>query len=281
MQRVEPRSALVVGSISRDFIAGEAHPLPGGVVFHAGCALARLGAQVRVITRVGAADAPALVGPLDAEQVETLALDSRETTTYRLDYRGAVDAHELLAASDPIRTEDIPEAWRHADLVQLGPLHREDLDPEVPALFGGLVGLDVQGLVRVAGERGTRVAPELERYLGNVSVLKASEHELPVLLDGENAEAFRRRHAIPELLVTRGARGCTVITAAGVREIPALATEGSATVGAGDVFLAAYLLLRAAQSDPFAAAREASAITASKIRHGQVPKGLPLAAQAR
>lgn len=283
MQRVQPLSALVVGSITRDFIAGEAHPLPGGVVFHAGCALARLGARVRVVTRVRAVDAPALVGPLDAEQVETLALDSRETTTYGLDYRGAVDAHELLAASDPIRAEDIPEAWRRADLVHLGPLHRDDLDPDVPAVFEGLVGLDVQGLVRVPGERGTQVAPprELDRYLSGVGVLKASEHELPVLLDGGDAEAFRRRHAISELLVTHGARGCTLITADGVREIPALAGAGSATVGAGDVFLAAYLLLRSAGRDPLAAAREATVITAAKIRHGQVPKGLPLGAHTR
>lgn len=249
-------------------------------MFHAGTALARLGADVRVVTRVRAADAAALIGPLDAEQIETLALDSHHTTSYGLDYRGAVDAHELLSASDPIGPSDIPAAWRSADLVHLGPLHRNDLHPDVAATLGGLVGLDVQGLVREPGPDGTRIAPcpELPRYLRNVSVLKASEHELPVLLDGGDAQAFRRRHRIPELLVTRGARGCTLLTDAGATDVPALPTEGSATVGAGDVFLAAYLLLRATRHAPLAAARKAAAITARKIRHGSVPKGLRIEA---
>ena len=278
MERSGRRSALVVGAVSRDFIAGEHRPAPGGVVFHAGSALARLDARVRAVTRVHPADREALLGPLQAEQVEILALPSRATTSYRLDYSGSVDAHELGASSDPIGPDDIPEAWRSADLVHLGPLHSADLHPEVAAVLRGFIGLDVQGLVRVADARGTRVeaSPALASFLAHVDVLKASEHELPALLGGESVESFRRRHGIAELLVTRGARGATLLTAEDEWHVPALQTAGTATVGAGDVFLAAYLLLRVSGREPLRAAREASGITALKIRHGQVPKGEPL-----
>ena len=275
MERAEPRTALVVGAVSRDFIAGHDGPVPGGVVFHAGSALARLQAQVRVVTRVRGDDASALLGPLDAEQVETLALPSRETTTYRLDYRGPVDSHELVAESDPIGPGDIPETWRRADLVHLGPLHRRDLLPEVPAVLEGFVGLDVQGLVRVAGAGGSRVSefPGLPAFLANVDVLKASDHELPALLAGDTAEAFRSRYGVPELLVTRGDRGATLFTCHGERQVPVTPTTGTEIVGAGDVFLATYLLLRVSGWEPLCSAQDAGAVTALKVRHGQVPVG--------
>ncbi len=274
----EPLSALVLGSVSRDFIAGGAGPVCGGVVFHAGCALARLGAAVRIITRVRAEHAAALLGPLDAEQIETLALPSHETTSYGLDYRGSVDVHELRAASDPLGPDDVPDDWRHADVIHLGPLHRHDLLPGVAQVLDGFIGLDVQGLVRLPGAEGTRVAPfpELASFLANVDVLKASERELPALVAGESVAQFRGRHGVPELLVTRGEHGATLITAKGEVEIAATPTAGNATVGAGDVFLAAYLLLRVEGREPLAAARQAARITALKVRHGQVPKGIPL-----
>jgi sugar/nucleoside kinase (ribokinase family) len=269
--------ALVVGAVTRDLELtheGGDGFRPGGVVLHGGLALARLGAATRIVTRVRPEDEEPLLSALRLEGVEALALPSRKTTTYANDYSGVRSRHELRAVSDPIGPADVPEGWREADVVQLGPLHPRDILPETAALLHGFRGIDVQGLVRVAGRGGTRLRPfaALARFLEHVDVVQASERELPAVLDGVSVERFVARHAVREMIVTRGARGATVLTREGATDVPACATRGTAQVGAGDVFLAAYLVLRVRGSGPLEAAAGAARIAALKITHGAVPR---------
>jgi sugar/nucleoside kinase (ribokinase family) len=271
-------SAVVVGSLSRDCDVGD-HPdrfRAGGTVFYAGCALSRLGARARVVTRLRSDDRASLLAPLLAEGVEALALDSSHTTTYVNDYSQGTDRHDLRATSDPLRAKDVPEGWRDADLIQFGPLHRRDLEPDVLGVFRGFRGIDVQGLVRVRRGGGTRVEPNpaLGDFVGQVDVVQSSESELPAVLDGESLERFVRRHGVSEMLVTRGARGASILTGKGRTDVSAPEARGTARVGAGDVFLACYLLLRVSGSGPEEAARRAASASAKKIETGQVPKDL-------
>jgi sugar/nucleoside kinase (ribokinase family) len=268
--------ALVIGAMSRDLdtTRPDEGVRPGGAVYYAGAALARLGAQVRSVTRVRPDDAAFLLAPLHAEGIESLALPSRLTTTYRNDYSGDVDVHELCATSDRIAAEDVPEAWRSADVIQLGPLHPNDLDPGLPGVLRGRIGIDVQGLVRQQGAtRALAPYPQLARLLENVDVVQGSEAELAPLLAGDSLEHFRRRYAVGEVLVTRGARGATLLVGDRRLEVPALRVEGRHPVGAGDVFLAAYLLGRAEGLAPADAASGAAEVCAAKIERGEVPKG--------
>ncbi len=147
-------TALLVGSVSLDLEEREGRTVegPGGTVHYAGLALLRLGARVRVVTRRCISD-DVLLDPLRREGAEVHALESTRTTTYRNDYLGPVDRHELLASSDTIVSSDIPPTWRDADLIQLGPLHPEDIAPNLLSLDDRLVGLDLQGLVRRPGPR--------------------------------------------------------------------------------------------------------------------------------
>ncbi len=269
----------MLGAISRDLIfrkrdAPELPETPGGVVHYAGLAFARLGAQTRVVTRAAAADQSGLLAPLRAAGVVVRCLPSACTTCYANDYSGEVDRHRLLSVSDQIRAEDVPADWRAAACVQLGPLHREDLHPDVAAECRGLRGLDVQGLVRLQTEHATRLAPhpELPRYLEHVDVLQASETELPALLDGDTLERFVRRFDVREMLITRGIRGATVIAGGHEKHVSAAPVQGGFKIGAGDVFLAAYLFLRARGGhDPVEAGQAAAAICGARIRTGEVP----------
>src|SRR5262249_38134941 len=213
-------SALVLGAVTRDVEPGGASSA-GGVVHYAGLAFAALGARTRIVTRCRPEEANALLAALQAAGVETRALPSRETTTYANDYTGTEDQHELLATSDPISPSDLPKAWRSADAIHLGPLHRRDLLPETLSILRGHVGIDLQGLARERSPAGTRLAPnaELKDYLAHVSVAKAAEEEISVLLEGMSLLEFQREHAIPEPLVTRGARGALLVTGDGIEEI--------------------------------------------------------------
>ena len=237
---------------------------------YAGIALARLGAQVRVVTRVRARDADELLAALKAEGVELHALPSRATTGYLNEYSGMSDRHTLESLSDPIRSRDLPEEWRTADLVQLGPLHRRDLHPELASGLHGLIGLDVQGFFRESPSKGAR---RLRRFLPHVQVLQVSHSDAEALLRGEAPVEFVRRWELSELILTRGPRGATLVTACGSSEIPARAVSGGDPVGAGDVFLAAYLWARVQGRAPAEAAGGAAELCAAKIELGEVPCG--------
>lgn len=270
-------SALVLGAVTRDVEPGGT-TAPGGVVHYAGLAFAALGARTRVVTRARAEDAEELLAKLRAARVETRAWPSRETTTYANDYSGSEDLHELLASSDPITPADLPEAWRRADAIHLGPLHRRDLAPETLAVLSGRVGIDLQGLVRLSSPSGTRLAPNpaLKDFLVQVSVAKAAEEEIAVLLEGRSLEEFRREFGLAELLVTRGSRGALLVTRAGVDEIAPVPARKRFPTGAGDVFLAAYLYARAMGRDPQPAGEFAARVSAAQIERGAVPPELAL-----
>jgi 1D-myo-inositol 3-kinase len=271
-------TALVLGAVTRDVDPGGA-TAPGGVVHYAGLAFAALGARTRVVTRARPEDAAELTAQLRAARVETRAWPSAETTTYANDYSGSEDLHELLAASDPITPADLPEAWRHADAIHLGPLHRRDLAPETVAVLRGRVGIDLQGLARLSSPTGTRLAPNpaLKDFLVQVAVAKAAEEEIAVLLEGRTLDEFRRAFGIAELLVTRGARGALLATRNGVEDIAAVPARKRFPTGAGDVFLAAYLYARACEREPRAAGEFAARASAAQIERGAVPGELALA----
>ena len=265
-------SALVLGAVTRDLEPGGAFR-PGGVVVHAGHALARLGVRTRIVTRVATGDAAVLLAPLHTEGVEVRALPSRATTTYRNDYSGPTDRHELRGTSDPIAPDDIPADWRHADVVQLGPLHPHDLTPATAAVVRGFRGLDVQGLVRVPGTAMLRAAAVLPEFLPHADVVQASEQELAAMLAGDTIERFLARYGVGELIVTRGARGATIVTAGRRLDVRAAPATGTARVGAGDAFLATYLLARAQGEPPAAAGGAAARVSALKVAHGDLPPG--------
>jgi sugar/nucleoside kinase (ribokinase family) len=260
---------LVVGSISRDLLITDGStPLqrPGGAVHHGGLALAALGAQVRILTRVNPDDADSLLGPLRSKGADVLALPSCCTTSYVNDYSGPVDLHDLKAVSDPIRDEDVPDHWREAEFSQLGPLHAGDILPEVAEGLQSLVGLDVQGFFREPGG-----ADALPAFMPHIDVLQVSQTDLGAMLQGEGLEQFLRRFGLEEAIVTQGARGATILTPEGRTRIPAQPVSGGDLVGSGDVFLASYLLARARGQGPTDAAQQATQVCAAKITGAKRP----------
>ena len=270
MRASKPLTALLVGSVSRDLESGRERP--GGVVHYAGLAFTQLGVVTRVVTRVALADDAELLAPLRIAGAAVRALTSRATTVCRNDYAGAVDRHELCAISDPIAVSDLPPDWLDSHVVQLGPLHRDDLHPGIAAQLGGWVGLDLQGLARERSAAGTRLAEldALPLYTRGVGVLKASEEEFAALAGPRSADRFRRDLGADELIVTRGARGATLVTRDGRLDLPAHRARRRFPTGAGDVFLAAYLLGRARGAPPADAAQRALRASAEQLEHGEV-----------
>ena len=88
-------------------------------------------------------------------------------------------------------------------------------------------------------------------------VVQSSEDDLQALLDGESLESYAARHHATEWIVTRGARGTTLISGAGRSELATEPVRGGKRVGLGDRFLAHYLFGRATGQPPDDSARAA------------------------
>lgn len=274
--RTKELRALVVGAVTwdHDLDRPDRAPAPGGVVTFAGRALARLGVRTRVVTRLAEGDHAALA-PLRDAGVEVLALPSARTTVYANRYGpGDGDNHELRERSDPIGAGDVPAAWLEAaDLVHAGPLHPEDVAPEALRGTPGVVGVDLQGVGRDQELGHSGVAAVVRAWCAVARVVQASHADVPALFDATSPRAIRAAYGIAELLITRGARGATLATADGIAEIGATRVAGGDSRGAGDTFLATYLVGRGLGASPVAAAEAAASVTAAAIARGEVPLG--------
>ena len=100
--------------------------------------------------------------------------------------------------------------------------------------------------------------------LRHVSILKLAEEEAAVLAGGTDADALAAL-GVPEIVLTRGEQGATVVTRTSADEIPALAVPAADPTGAGDAFSVAYLVSRTAGLAPVSAARRATAIVAELL----------------
>jgi sugar/nucleoside kinase (ribokinase family) len=196
------------------------------------------------------------------------------TTRFDLNYSGEFsDTRSMVLHS-------IGHAWSEADIdrleidsdwVHLAPLLRSDFSVAAVARLaarGHRVGYDGQGLVRVPqiGELtlDARYDPELLRHL---TALKLSEDETAVVASEHGLErALERLSHIPELLLTHGSRGAEVRTGRTLSHVaPDPVVADVQTTGAGDVFMIAYLIGRARDLAPTAAAAVGAGVAATML----------------
>ena len=248
---VEPATVLVVGSATIDRIVEHRRTSErlGGVVTYGGLTFQRLGVATAVVTNIARADR-ALLGILAGEGLAVHAGASPRTTRFVNESRGDLREQRMPEAAVPVTADQIRPFLPAICHVHAGPLHPDDIDPQVMALMGEskkLVSVDVQGYLRRAesGRIVPGVSAGLEGALRASHIVKADEGELGLMLDHfrESVPGFLQRFRIDEAVITRGSRGASVWTRSG--EGYHFAAEAvrrpASTVGAGDVFFAAYL----------------------------------------
>jgi sugar/nucleoside kinase (ribokinase family) len=248
----------------------------GGTATYFSLALARLGGDVAVLTRMAREDQDTLLAEEREAGVHVVCAPSPKTTEfvnrYLADDRDR-RVQRIGAVALPFTAADV--ASLEARLLHLGPLTDEDmsLDFLAAAADRGRVSLDVQGLVRRI-ERG-RVElcdwPEKEQGLARVAILKADEYEARVLTGEDDVERAARRLAEwgpEEVLVTRAADGCVVWHQGETHHVPAVETPDAVDpTGCGDTFMAGYIDARLRGQGVVSAARFGSAAAAQKLRH--------------
>lgn len=264
---------LTIGNITKDIVPGGY--VVGGTVTYASATAQRLGMHPGVITRMG----PDLVLPEIFESVELYALPSANTLTFENVYNETGRTQTVHAVADPIGVEDIPKHVRENNppIVLLGPLAGE-LDPRVAGLFpDALLGIVPQGWMRTWDETGRVFHNPLsctEDVLRLADVLVVSTEDVGHDLTVVQCYA----EAVKVMVLTRGMHGCDVYCGGRITHVrPRRALEVDPT-GAGDTFVAAFLIRYAETRDPVDAARFAN-VAASFSVEGLSYSTVPTRAQ--
>ena len=256
---------LTIGHITRDVHADGSFSLGGTVTFAAVTAY-RLGLAAALVT---CAD-NALIAELP-ERLPDIGLAARpcaETTTFANFYADGFRIQYLEARADEQVIEDVPEAWRAAPIVLLGPLAQE-MAPEFATLFprqpGRIIAATPQGWLR-RWDENRRVWPTpwlaAAQVLPALDVLILSHDDLLPFADGNRAASdamlAQWSMSVPLLVATDGRHGATLFQHGTAERFPAFAANELDPTGAGDVFAAAVLVHLHRHNDPRAAIRFAN-----------------------
>ena len=271
---------------------------PSGSMTIFALALARLGARVGLLSRVGDDD----LGRWMRERVEDAGIDTDGVASVAgqltplalasVDTAGkkSFSYYRFAGISDPLatlRATDVPDAaLRRARVFDFGeaslrsPLLRaETLMLAQRSRNLGLAVCYTPNYRAAAWGGGAGEAASVQRHalaLADIALMNAEEAEL---LTGEvdpDAAAQRIVELGPGVaIVTVGKEGSVVASGAGATRIPAVPVDVVFDIGAGDAFHAGFLAVWQPGGDSLAATRFASHAAALKIGREPVPELLP------
>jgi sugar/nucleoside kinase (ribokinase family) len=250
---------LVLGHLTRDLLP-DGLSSAGGTALYAATTAGRFGRQTAIFSA-------ALPSEVQAPPGVALALaPSASTSTFRHSYLDGQRQQVVESIAAPLDLVHLPQSWRNAPIVHLGPVLGECDEALVFAFPHALLGVTAQGWLRRV--RHTLPAPmERRRWLPEPGLLRRID--LLVLSSedvGDDTNLVAHYTAYCRLVaLTRGAYGATLFVGGVAHTIPALPAVERDSNGAGD---AAAMLIRYAEcADPFAAAGFAAATAALAVEH--------------
>jgi len=230
---------VVAGHFVRDVVPGGWEL--GGTVTFAAVQAHRLGERVGVVTRT-AGD----LG-LDARMAFAQIIDagSPVTTSFQNTYREGHRKQRVVTRGAPLRPEDVPDDWRAAPIVLVGPVLGE-APADFAAAFSdaSLVGVSAQGWLReLDAEGNVRKADWTGApFWRGADVLFVSDEDLGVD-DGRATGVLERWCAEVRIVVmTRSRHGARVCEGGAWGAIEAFPEDEVDPTGAGDTFATAFLI---------------------------------------
>ncbi len=256
---------LALGHISKDLTAGGS-VAPGGTALYAALTAQRLGLQAALLTACAPQDR-ALLDPLREAGVWIKVEPSLTTTAFRNVYDKEENRVQTVASqARELELTEVPEAWRAAPIVHLGPIAHELPAEAVHSFTPALLGVTPQGWLRRWGERGrvqqvARPVPAALLNLPHNAVLVLSIEDL-----GYDAGLlYEYGRLAPLTVVTRGAGTALFYQHGEHRAVPACRAQAVDPTGAGDVFAAALFVRYLETADPIEAVRFAHAAAAYAV----------------
>lgn len=248
---------LVIGHLTED-VTPTGLRLGGTAAFAALTARA-FGLRVGIVTSIS--DETSLE-PL--RDIPVLKVPAAHSTTFENRRTPSGRKQVIHHRAADITLESLPEAWRKAPIVHLGPVAQE-ISPEAAREFAAsLLGVTPQGWMRTWDQDG-RVTPcpwkSAEMVLPLAGAVVMSREDVHGDEDAIHAMAQQTR----VLAVTEGAEGVVLYWHGDSRRFrPPHVTEID-DIGAGDVFAAALFIRLYMTRDPWEAARFATLLAARSV----------------
>jgi sugar/nucleoside kinase (ribokinase family) len=254
---LEPVDYLVIGHVAHDLTP--TGPRLGGTVAYSALTARALGLRVGVITAAGRETSlEALNG------ISVVSLDSPQSTTFENIYTEHGRVQFLRAQAERLDLNNIPDLWRRASIVHLGPIASE-MDPVLPWNFSpAFLGVTPQGWMRQWDEAGhvSRSAwVNSEALLQKAGAVVISREDV----NGDDDLIEHMAHQTRLLAVTEAAAGCVLHWHGDRRRFRSPEVPEVDATGAGDVFAAAFFIRLLATRDPWEAARFATLIATRSV----------------
>jgi sugar/nucleoside kinase (ribokinase family) len=263
-----------IGAYTKDTIVNRTGTrlVNGGGYSYAAHAARVAGLNVGAITRLAPADRES-TALLRADSVEVIVHECPHSTIMRLEYpTDNVDERILTVTevADPFTTDHVKGIRAQAVLVSAS--IRGEVSLEVVAALREstrLVGLDVQGFVRIRADDGQLKYErwlEMTRVLELVDVLKTDAVEAEFLTGERDILAAAKRLAAygPSEIVLTHRDGLLVLANGKTFAYPFRPEQLRGRSGRGDTCVGSYLSRRL-QADPADATRWATALTSLKL----------------
>ena len=250
---------LTIGHVSRD-LQPNGKARWGGTALYAALTAAMLGRHAGILTAYAAQD------PLQIPGVAIRRVDSEATTTFEnLHDENGRRTQKVHAVAAPLTPEHLPPTWTAPAIAHIAPVMNE-CDPAWANAFpeATFVGITPQGWLRTSDAQGY-VRPQMweaaDRVFPRASAVVLSLEDL----GGSWEQAWTFAALTPLLVVTQAADGGTLFIKGEPLPFPAHEVEDVDTVGAGDIFAAAFFIALAADAPPLAAVDFAACLAAHSV----------------
>ena len=254
---LNPVDYLVIGHLSCDLTPDG--PRLGGTTTYAALMARALGLRVGVVTTWGGEIA---LDALDGIQVRSAAVEHSISfeNVYTPQGRQQIIHHSV----PDILYENIPEIWRKAAIVHIGPIAGEGKSLADGSFPSSMLGLTPQGWLRTWNADG-RVHigtwPEVLQALSKVNAAVFSTDDVGG--DEEQIEAMVNKCRV--VAVTEGAAGARLYWNGDLRRFRALPVKEVDPTGAGDIFAAAFFWRFSITHDPWVAAKFATRLASCSV----------------
>lgn len=263
---------LLIGHLSCDLT--QQGPRLGGTAAYGSLTARALGLRVGIVSPWGEEF------PLDIlDGIQVHKVPAAHSTTFENVYTLDGRIQHLHHVAPDLTLGDIPELWRRAPIVHIGPIAQEAKSLVGNGLSSSLLGLTPQGWLRT-WDSDHRVQP-CAWPESDAMLAKAGAAVLSVEDVGGDEEQIEAMAAVCRVLaVTEGPAGARLYWHGDLRRFYAPKMEEVDATGAGDIFAAAFFWRLYSTRDPWAAARFATRLASfSVLKRGL--EGIPTQEQIK
>lgn len=253
----EPVDYLVIGHVAHDLTPKG--PRLGGTAAYSALTARALGLRVGIVTACGPETSLDALGGIPVVQV-----DSPQSTTFENIYTEHGRVQYLRAQATRLDFHSVPDSWRRAPIIHLGPI-ADEVDSVLPESFSPtLVGLTPQGWMR-QWDAGNRVSlrpwPDAGPALARAGAVVISREDV----NGNEDLIEHMAHQTRILAVTEGPAGCVLYWNGDRRRFQTRDVPEADATGAGDIFAAAFFFRLLSTRDPWEATRFATLLASYSV----------------